>query len=223
MPYGLTYQGLSELQDIKEEDLIPIPKTTMFLMILKVIPLPSDSMLVGEAQISEPYYYFAANAAKLPVTRLVEGPPLLHMALRPFKSIPNIQYPLFDKSYTYVNDSLYFQVHSLFAFDSTPNPHEVTKISLTTKKWLGDRVTPLVEYVTLPNYSTVSDEVVPSASDLSAEVTKLAEEMKNDMTQTRDNTPITSQAADNANPEKVVETIVAEGVAITGKSIVNPE
>jgi len=173
-PYGKTYDGLASMQNFTDADLIPVSET-IYLAILKRVPLPSFSIGVGNFTLGAPYYYFSGNGSSVEVKRLCFGEGMLHYFLRPVSTLPDDPRVFFDKIYAYINDTLLLQADiSLKLGQITEEKYKVS-LPLIKQAWKNDRFSPLIDFIKISKYGQVANAGVATTE---TEIGKLMENIE---------------------------------------------
>lgn len=196
MPYGVTYQELANLQGVvAPEDFIPIPGTSLGLVFLKRIPMPTHVMDVGTMYLLTPYYYFKGNGNGRIVDRFTTGPGLLHMAMRPVVPITEKPGYLFDKLHVYLNDTLTMQNNRQMSFDASHNPAETFSFPIQIQKWNKEKNAINLEWWSLSPYSSSSAHGSVATGETNETLTaRLIAEQEQGLKDAIKNTPINHPA-----------------------------
>lgn len=185
-PYGKTYEGLAAMQDFQDTDLIPVTES-IYIAMLKKVPMPSTSIGVSTFTLNTPYYYFGGNGMTVDVDRFVYGEAMLQFALRPIS--PNISIPtvLFDRIYAYINDTLVLQADISLRLNSSVEGKFKLPLPITTAPWKNDRFSPLLEYVKISSYGKLSQGAIASDESM---IGSIMEELDKELVKTDSETPV---------------------------------
>lgn len=177
-PYGDSYEQLAAKQEFQEKDLVKITDS-IYIAILKQIPIPGSMMGVSHLSSGRPYYYYGGNGGILKVDKLCIDDALLHLHLRPVIIKHLIVPALFDRLYAYMNDSLLLQTD--MALRLAPDTESGVQLGLIEKDWKNDRFSPLIDYIKTPDYYSAPDNhssIEEESSDLSKIVEDIAKATK---------------------------------------------
>lgn len=153
-PYGCTYDQLANLQTYTSmDDMIQIAPT-IWISVLKRVPLPCRSIDIARFDMSVPYYYFQADTSKLvEVTEWCHSPQsLLNFTLRPLSPDPAKTLVLYDRVAAYVNESLVIETNLDSKLVSTTDDKYSLPMPISVRKWTGDMFLPFIEFRTLGGY-----------------------------------------------------------------------
>jgi hypothetical protein len=162
-PYGSNYTELAARQPAIEEDELIMIAPTVYMRMLKVVPLPSERMNVDPNFYTQhPYYYYPANSKVLEVSKWVVTEGLLHMAMSPIHGRQIKPLGLFDTRYAYANDSLMIQMDLNYTLKRDTDTSSDFTAPIQVHEWPYDRYKTWIDYGRLTVYGSVSE----SAADI---------------------------------------------------------